>query len=842
MKKCNLSADTNIKTVISKVLMLLFSSEKREPIEKALTLLLDFFEADWVYVARIYKEQEFVDFLYEVKSSWVHISDDDDVPRLSYRSFPWIINAILEGNDIVLSNINDLPPEAIADKELLLRQELQSMLMIPILFNGEVQGLIGFDSVKTQRVWAMHEVEDLHIIASIFSIIIEREQNKDHIQESVAHLKQSNTKFKMFFENLPLGVELYDANGYLIDLNEADAKLFGVKKEDVLGINLFDNPNTKGDIADAIFRGKDFSFPIVYRFDEINKTGYYSTGIKDEIRYLQVKGLSLNDDDVGHVGFLLIISDNTEAYLKNEQTEENLAKLKAALLNGRSVVGEYDAIHDVFTLDPILNDHMENDSLFGYLRNRFITCSQILEIIPHDEIWKDTKALFEDIIEGRKLAGTVTYCREDADQQPMWVRLNIQTYKRTPEGRLSKAICYITNVTEEMEMASKLRETEIKAHNSELEMIKALEADKLKTSFLANMSHEIRTPLNAIVGFSSIMADTENEEERRSYMNIINKNNELLLQLITDILDFSKIESGMLSYQYSDVNLKELCREIYVAHSLKTVPGVELVFKEENLPDLMLSTDCQRVTQVISNLLSNAIKFTEIGSIVLSYEVRRKDVCIFVKDTGIGIPAQRQASVFDRFIKVDEFRQGTGLGLAICKMIVEALKGKIGFISEAGVGSTFWFTLPLVEGVACESFIPSEKKDISVRPVEKSGDNKYTILIAEDIEANYHLLEVVLGKQYVLYHANNGQEAVALFKRNHPDMILMDIKMPVMDGFEATRQIRKLSKDVPIVALTAFAFEKEKQRAQEYQFNDYLVKPINIVLLRRIVREYLKDE
>lgn len=836
MKKRKRIDEKNMKSVVSEVLVLLFSSERRESIEKALTLLLDFFNADWVYVARFYKEQNIVDFLYEVKTRWVHVPEDDS-PRISFESFPWIIKTLLSGEDIILNNLDELPFEAETDKNLFKKQQLSSTLMIPLSFEGEIRGMIGFDSTRVQRTWTLSEVEDMHMIASIFSAIIEREQAKSDIRESQTQLNRSNSKFKMFFENLPLGVELYDANGYLIDINEADMKIFGVEKEEVLGVNLFDNPNTRGNISETFAKGTDFSFPLEYRFKNITDSGYYSTTVTDDVKYLQVKGLSLTDENAEHVGYLLIISDNTESYLKNEQTEENLAKLEAALLSGRSVVGEYDLQKDLFSLDSQLNKHIKEDSVFYYLKDRTLTFEEIKVIIPPNEIRQDKFRIFWDILEGRKKSGSVTY-RKEREEDIVWIRLNMQTYESPSDESARKVICYLTDVTDQMEMASRLRETELKAQRSEMEMLKAREADKLKSSFLANMSHEIRTPLNAIVGFSEIIAETEDIQERRSYMDIINKNNELLLQLITDILDFSKIESGVLDYHYSRVNIKDLCEALFLTHSLKTRSNVCLIYEKDTLPDIFINTDTKRVTQVISNFLSNAIKFTEQGHIILSYGYEGDTVRICVKDTGIGIPEEYKRSIFERFVKVNDFMQGTGLGLAICRTIVETLNGNIGFTSELGTGSQFWFTLPLEKGY---SSIGEEKmKNEFAGKQNYAVKSKYTLLIAEDVEANYRLLEVVLRNQYALLHACNGKEAVAMFGQHYPDLVLMDLKMPEMDGFEATRKIRELSETVPVIALTAFAFEKDRQVAMECKFNDYLVKPLSIPKLKNILDCYLK--
>lgn len=230
----------------------------------------------------------------------------------------------------------------------------------------------------------------------------------------------------------------------------------------------------------------------------------------------------------------------------------------------------------------------------------------------------------------------------------------------------------------------------------QLALMKVQEADKMKNAFIANMSHEIRTPLNAIVGFAHLVTETTNASEQREYFSIINKNCDLLLKLINDILDLSKIESGRLNYNVSEVELRDICQEAYVVQSLKMTSDVALLYNSVAMPSVRLWIDPHRVEQVLLNLLSNAIKFTSKGFISLFYEVEDMFVRVSVMDTGIGISEEKLESVFERFVKLDDFYQGVGLGLPICKMIVEQLGGEIGVRSELGKGSTFWFTLPLV--------------------------------------------------------------------------------------------------------------------------------------------------
>ena len=682
----------NIKRIISEVLVLLFNEEE-QPIEKSMRLLLNFFEADWGYVAIFEEDGKTADFPCEVMSEWVEVPKEDH-SELTYETIPWIMDTVKAGRDIIMCSMEDLPPEAHVDKQLLEMQRLKSMLIIPLSFHNQVKGFIGFDSVRVQRFWTSDDIEDLHIIARIFSIIIERLQTQNSLEESRKHISELSTKFKQFFNNLPVGVELYDAEGILVDLNEADAHIFGSTRKDLLGINLFANPAIPPHILTNVKHGQPFSFPLIYDFSAIQNTSYYSSAFVDQIKYLQIKGIGLDDPEFGRVGYLVIISDNTDVQLKAEQTKNNLAILKAVLLSGRSIVGEYDVVDDELYIDPVLNDHAVNNPLFNYLKMyNYLSIQELRNLGQFGEEEKNTMLPLLRVIRGEINNCSFTY-KLTVEDKLVWIRINAQAHKINKEGQPSKVICYITDLTEEKRLEEKLQQARDESRRNEMEMQKAREADMLKSTFLANMSHEIRTPLNAIVGFSGIIAEMDTEEDKSEYVEIINKNCDLLLRLITDILDFSKIESGVMEYSLSDVNIKEICSEQYRVHSLKVQEGVTMVCDLAALPDVTLHTDPKRVTQIISNLLSNAIKFTEQGSITLSYTLKRDHILFEISDTGIGISAKHLESIFERFTKVDSFRQGTGLGLSICKTIVKALNGDIGVSSTPGKGSRFWFTLP----------------------------------------------------------------------------------------------------------------------------------------------------
>ena len=346
-------------------------------------------------------------------------------------------------------------------------------------------------------------------------------------------------------------------------------------------------------------------------------------------------------------------------------------------------------------------------------------------------------------------------------------------------------------------------------------------------------------------------AVSDDAEERKTYYNIVNANNERLLQLINEILDLSKIESGTIEFSFGPASLHNLCREVHDAHIFRTPQGVSLVYESSD-ESLMIETDKNRVFQVISNLIGNAVKFTKEGSISYGYKLVDNQIVFHVTDTGTGIEPEKVGRVFERFAKLNNHAQGTGLGLSICKSIVERLGGKISVNSEFGKGTTFTFTLPYT--IANPANVDSSKKEngegniagiasagkTADSSVDSSANTRHAcILVAEDTDSNFDLLEAILGKAHRLIRAHDGMEAVTMFDEVKPDLILMDIKMPNLDGLEATKIIRELSATVPIIAQSAFAYEQDRKAAEEAGCNDFIAKPIADDKLKAMIHKWL---
>ena len=432
---------------------------------------------------------------------------------------------------------------------------------------------------------------------------------------------------------------------------------------------------------------------------------------------------------------------------------------------------------------------------------------------------KRVEQAYKDLVEGRSEKVKEEYRVINTHKgfhRIEWVEAQAAVETRDENGKPLTLVGSSLIITERKKIVQEL----INAKN------RAEESNRLKSAFLANMSHEIRTPLNAIVGFSGILASTEEEEEKQEYVSIIENNNTLLLQLISDILDLSKIEAGTLDLHYSNVEINDLMRELENSCQLKLKSdNVKLEFVAPEEP-CFANIEKNRLSQLIINFVTNAIKFTSQGSIRFGYERQNNELYFYVTDTGCGIPQDKLDSIFGRFVKLNSFAQGTGLGLSICRTLINHMGGKIGVESEEGKGSTFWFTLPYKQIEAIEKAPQKEIQSITI------AKDKLIILIAEDNESNYKLFESILKYDYHLIHAWDGQEAVNMFKEYDPQIVLMDINMPVMDGYEATKEIRKYSAKVPIIAITAFAYASDEQRVMASGFDGYMPKPINARLLK----------
>lgn len=631
------------------------------------------------------------------------------------------------------------------------------------------------------------------------------------ISERVA--TQENLKvFKRVLDKVSDSILAVSADGTLVYANRHFLEEYGVKGE--LGTQkVYDLPvslNTK-EIFDArVQEIRDNGGNFAYR-------AQYTRMGETKVRMHQVSTFIIQNRDEEMIWFFT--QDITDV-IKNRDELRELNYLMDAILNNIPVY--------LFVKDP------EDEFRYLYWNKAFAAHSNIpssmalghtdYEIFPERE---NAEKFHRDDLE-------LIHSHERMEMQETYVTATgetriVQTLKTLVplEGRAPLIIGISWDITNMQNIEQELIQARIKAEQS----------DRLKTAFLANMSHEIRTPLNAIVGFSRLMTMAENDADEKLYSDIINQNSEILLQLINDILDLSKIEAGTLEYVRQPMDLGEICRNIYEIHKDRVQAGVTLILDNKDA-HLVINEDKNRIMQVITNLITNAIKFTFKGEIRFGFRLGEDYVDFYVKDTGMGISEAKVKSIFDRFVKLNNFVQGTGLGLAICRMIVEKIGGEISVESGLNEGSTFRFTIPYdknkkqlapARGAGQETVAKSVRKSLQMR----------TVLVAEDVDSNYLLLQSLIGKRCNLLRAKDGDEAVNLFKEYRPDLILMDIKMPRMDGLEATRLIRTYSREIPIIALTAFAFESDREKASEAGCNDFLTKPVSLTALEKVLDMYI---
>ncbi|MBR5326712.1 MAG: response regulator [Prevotella sp.] len=396
-------------------------------------------------------------------------------------------------------------------------------------------------------------------------------------------------------------------------------------------------------------------------------------------------------------------------------------------------------------------------------------------------------------------------------------------------------------VNEQLAIANKkLKEYEEKAEKAE-------NASKMKSLFLANMSHEIRTPLNAIEGFSRVIVETDSQEDRMKFFEIIESNNNRLQSLVNEILDLSRVESGEIVMKKAETDLNELCAGIKNLFKFRCPDTVKLEWSKPLMP-VTFNTDANRLTQVFSNLISNSLKHTTSGTISYGYKVLDdgQNIQFFVQDTGSGIAKEDLAHIFETYVSRDAEtnKNGYGLGLPLCKIIVEKLGGTISVESEKGKGSLFTVVMPF-EGTIGGVNQAKTTTTTNVRTIRISGrpddlDTK-KILVAEDEDSNYELVKIVLQKRYKLLRAHNGIEAVTLNEDEKPDLILMDIRMPEMNGLDATRIIKEVSTSTPVIALSAYAFEENIREAKAAGCDEFMAKPFKVENLIEMVKKYLES-
>ena len=645
-----------------------------------------------------------------------------------------------------------------------------------------------------------------HLIYMHYKRLTEEEDAARALSPSdeIEQLKEKNQMLSAVLATHQIAIWEYDflTESYLFP--DEYFQILGLEKAGIHYNNMdelshFVHPEDKPFISSAMFKEK------IKNCSEGDAVTLRCIGKHGETIWLEDRFFSLLKDKMGNPvklrSYAVNVTSQREKELKIRQLEER----------NRKVIEALPEFIFIFTDNFFLTDVLiANDS------NLLHPINQLKGADGRDIYSPEVSELFLQ---------NIHECLKDGELKEIEYPLDVEGEKRHYfQARIvpfeeNKVLALIHDITQRVEHANELVEAKQRAE----------ESDRMKSVFLANMSHEIRTPLNAIVGFSEIVAMTENQQEKEEYVQIIQQNSNLLLQLINDILDLSRIESGKSEMHLQPTDMTAMLEEVGKVHNLKMRYGIELKIEHPD-KEIWTMTDRNRVTQVLFNFLSNAIKNTDGGSITLGMSVENEWLKLYVKDTGCGIPSDKLVKIFTHFEKVNEFAQGTGLGLPICKSIIDRLGGRVEVESELGKGSTFSFYLPMYD---------INQKGTYENSLNKSGKKRKKILVAEDVESNYMQINALLNKDYTISWVRNGEEAVNSFLRERPDMILMDIRMPVMNGVDAITKIRSISVDIPIIAVTANAFLIEQQQALAAGCNDVVAKPYSYEQLREKVEKYI---
>lgn len=695
-------------------------------------------------------------------------------------------------------------------------------------------------------------------ILSVFLVLLARCRRRTTraLREAQEILNLQKLRTDTIFGDLPVGIEVYSKEGILVWMNERTCQTFGVvDKRAVIGSTpIMDNPVIPDAVKKAFQRQRKIQVDFDYDFSIVCRTGFYNIRCTSEVKRISCKGTPVFGSDGKMQNYVFIMNDISREHEYSVKLKESAQLAHQAIQASGLVHWRYD--------NRIRRFSSYNDPVTNFDSSVWLTPEDYLGTVHPDD-----------------RPGIMDYLRmmddgaDFSDEAPMRVKTTYDDgwqdcvvtgtsfLKDHATGKVLLYTGFRRNVTSWKKMVNELSEAKERAERS----------DKLKSAFLANISHEIRTPLNAIIGFSNLLTNTDKKEEIAEYQRIIVTNSDLLLRLINDILDLSKIEAGFIDRQLSEFDLSVYFDELYGSvRQAMANPSVKLVC-DNPYESCLVRMDANRLAQVVLNYATNAIKCTYRGEIRMGYRRQGEGIYFYVSDTGIGIPDKDKPRLYRRFEKLNEFAQGTGLGLTICKVITEASGGRVGFESEEGVGSTFWSWVPceimriggeaeaggqeaagvgaglgngLDAGEGTENLSASTDEPSPADPdSEPSSDghtDKKTILVVEDIESNYLLMTILLGNMgYQFTRAADGVEAVEKVLSEHFDLVLMDIKMPRLGGLEATREIRKTNREVPIIALTAHAFNSDKEAAIAAGCNGFLVKPIDRNALAGTLRRFL---
>ena len=687
-----------------------------------------------------------------------------------------IIGSVIKSNTLIVFN-NALNEESIAHTNYIKNNNVKSILCYPIIYQKKLLGILYLENNVKEEVFSPLKLEIIELLIGQISIslknVIFYSEMEKRLTDRTNEIEQQVEENAVQTEHLKLINKDLEEKNVKINQQKREiqeqARQLEIKNEELEKLFI---TAQKTDNAIVI---ADANGEIEWVNEGFNRMYGYSLP-----EFIEEKGLSL-------------ISAST--YPQIEETINEIIKTKKSIsYNTQSNNKSNKAIWMRTTVTPIIDERGE-----------------VYKLVAIDSDITKLKEAEEEIVKQKE---EIEAQRDFANEQKR--QIQIQNIK-------------LENHQTQLEKLVEERTAQLK-----IAKVKAEESDRLKSSFLANMSHEIRTPMNAIIGFSELISDLDiDQNQRKELVSHLNSNCNSLLHLIDDIIDIARIEAGQLRIFKQDCFINHSLIELYESFSetnLKQLKNVELIVEMENTDEnLSIFTDPYRFRQIMNNLIGNAIKFTDQGYIKFGYHISPKGlekyIRFFVEDTGIGLNKKEQKEIFEQFRKIDsetnnKLYRGAGLGLAISKNLINELGGEIWIESETGIGSTFYFTLP---------YIKTNKIYQQVEPVNKKyyWDNK-TILIGEDEKSNIEMIKLVLQKTNVnIIHVQNGKDAINKCKElNEIDLVLLDIKMPKINGLDATREIRKFNKTIPIIAFTAYAMPADQQKTRKAGCTDFIAKPI----------------
>lgn len=758
-------------------------------------------KASRIYLFRFDKEKQTMSNTHEWCGEGVS-AQIDILQDLSLTQFPWWIKKLSDGEIINISDVSKMPLEASAEKEILEYQSVKSIFVLPVVIKQSLVGFIGFDNVLSTEDWSMDDIDLLSTTVSVFSYALDRQLSEQELNKSYLNLRA-------YFDLNSDYVMILNEQGEIVEVNNMVKEKLGYQNKDIIGKHvLMLHPYDVRERVELNFetllenKSTSFTLPILTK-----------NGNQILVETSITKGV-WNDNPA----LFSISKDISEKVFSEEKFEKIFQNIPIIATLTDLATNQYTEINSVFY------------EKLGFTINEAIgsNAAKLLGLEP--EICDQLSSKFAEKGFMRDVE-TVIYHK---DGTPIYVLLSAASiYLLDKKYRLT----LITDITETKKNEQQLIEAKLRAE----------ESDRLKSAFLATMNHELRTPLNHIIGFSDMLPDMTEDASIKEFSRLIHKSGVNLLNIIEDVFDLAMMDQSKVRLREESVYIRdvylELKKQLQEALSESDKANdIKLEYKiNSNIVTKRIITDKSKVMQVVSNLINNAIKFTHKGKISLEFIIEADNMLsILIKDTGVGIPENKQNIIFEFFRQVDDSHtriyDGIGIGLAISQKIANVMRGEISLKSVPDVGSEFKFSFPIKYHE--KQLINKEDNMGKLIPLSLSGK---TILIVEDDQVGMGMIENMLAPtKCSIIKAVNGYEATIKAMENATiDLILMDLKMPVMDGFEATRLIRNELPKLPIIALTAYSMQKDKEKALEAGCNDIITKPLNKVMLLKKIEALL---